>query len=191
MTILSNTDFREKNLLFIDLETTGLDPQKHEILEVGCLVVDSKTLKIIDSYEELVKPENIELADPKALRIAGYSKEKWGKAKPIEDVLKKITSISPNCMIAGWKVDFDWYHLEKAFNNSGLNIKNYYSYHILDVAPLAYIYFRNKKYPKKFSLRKFSRSMNIKVDSKHSAMTDIVATYKLFRKLSKHFNNSR
>jgi oligoribonuclease len=27
-------------LLWLDLETTGLDPQKHEILEVGCIITD-------------------------------------------------------------------------------------------------------------------------------------------------------
>jgi oligoribonuclease (3'-5' exoribonuclease) len=34
---------RKNNLAFIDLETTGLDPEKHEILEIG-LVLARQTL---------------------------------------------------------------------------------------------------------------------------------------------------
>jgi len=39
-------DFRMKPLVFIDLETTGVDLCEHEITEIACLVVDPKTLKI-------------------------------------------------------------------------------------------------------------------------------------------------
>ena len=36
-------DFRDRPLLFIDLEMSGLDPTKHEIVEVGALLVDGET----------------------------------------------------------------------------------------------------------------------------------------------------
>ncbi len=34
-----------------DLETTGLDPKIHEIIDIGLLVVDSKKLEIIDRLD--------------------------------------------------------------------------------------------------------------------------------------------
>ncbi len=40
------TDFRKKPLIFIDLETTGMDLCQHEIIEIACLVVNPETLEI-------------------------------------------------------------------------------------------------------------------------------------------------
>ena len=39
----------------VDIETTGLDPHYHEIIEIGAVKVEHG--KIIDEYSELVKPE--------------------------------------------------------------------------------------------------------------------------------------
>ena len=43
----SQSDSNEKNLVWIDLEMTGLDPKKHVIIEIASIVTDSK-LNILD-----------------------------------------------------------------------------------------------------------------------------------------------
>ena len=39
------TRIKERPLVFVDLEFTGLE-HKHEIIQIGCVVVDQKTNKI-------------------------------------------------------------------------------------------------------------------------------------------------
>lgn len=51
-------------LAFVDTETTGLDPDRHEIWEVG-LIVDETELRWF-------LPVNLGTADPFALKIGGY-----------------------------------------------------------------------------------------------------------------------
>lgn len=42
-------EFKDRRFLLLDLETTGFDEKKHQILEVGMLILENG--KIIDSLE--------------------------------------------------------------------------------------------------------------------------------------------
>ena len=46
-------ELRNRNFILIDTETTGFDEKKHQILEVGILVI--KDLKVIDQFEVKIK----------------------------------------------------------------------------------------------------------------------------------------
>lgn len=180
-------NFRDRKILFVDLETTGLIIKKHEIVEVGCLVVDGRSLKLIGKYYARVNPEHIETADPEGLKISGFSKERWKKAKPLGNVLKDIIGLAPGAMVAGWKVDFDWWMLEKNFQKFGL--KHKFDYHLIDVISLAYAYFRKKEEPEDLSLSFVCKLLGVPIHEKHhegvghNAMDDIMATYRVFKKL--------
>ncbi len=180
-------NFRDRKLLFIDLETTGLNLDLHEIVEVGCLVVDGRSLEIVDEYHAKVIPENLKKASKEGLRISGYSKDKWKDAKALKIVLKEIVRLAPDAMVAGWKVDFDWWFLEKYFKK--YKIKYSFDYHLIDVISLAYVYFREKDEPVELSLGLVCKELGVPIHEKHhegighNAMDDIIATYQVFKKL--------
>ena len=46
-------ELRDRNFILIDIETTGFDEKKHQILEVGILVI--KDLKLIAHFEVKIK----------------------------------------------------------------------------------------------------------------------------------------
>ena len=86
-------DFRDRKLIFIDLEMTGSDPAIHEIIEVGWLVVDGRSYKILSEYEAKVRPEHLYTADKEGLRVAGYSENKWKKPKDLKFILNKNAQV--------------------------------------------------------------------------------------------------
>ncbi len=172
-------NFRDRDLLFVDLETTGLDLDKHEIIEIGCLVVGGQNLKIKKKYHVRVKPKHLETASKEGLEVSGYNKKDWVNAKTLVSSLKEVADLSPGAMPAGWKIDFDWTFLEKAFKEE--KIKHSFDYHLIDVLSLAYRYFRKKKEPEGLGLRKVAAVMKIDIPEKHGAMVDIQATYKVFK----------
>ena len=51
-------------IAFVDLETTGLDPSRHDIIEIGIVRVDARTLEVLDEYEALVAPKPPASAPP-------------------------------------------------------------------------------------------------------------------------------
>lgn len=60
--------------IFLDLETTGLDPTRHRILEVALRVVDLKTQEQIGSFQSIVKQpyEVWEKRDSLSLEVNGF-----------------------------------------------------------------------------------------------------------------------
>jgi len=176
-------DFRKRHLVFIDIETTGLDRDKHEIIEIGCIIVNGENFEIVEEYSAKIKPDHIETADSKALKINGYSQDKWKDAKNAKDVLQKISEMAEEGMIAGWNVAFDWAFVEDYFKK--LKIKSLFNYHKIDVQAIAYAKLYKNKKVKSLKLRSISKFFGIGFGEIHSAEEDIKITYEVFRKLMK------
>jgi DNA polymerase-3 subunit epsilon/oligoribonuclease len=64
--------------IFLDIETTGLNPQKHRAIEIAIKVIDLFTGVEKNSYESIIyQPKEIwDKCDPNSLLINGFS---WGK----------------------------------------------------------------------------------------------------------------
>src|SRR5438105_2266671 len=78
----------KRPLLFLDLETTGLNPGQHEITEIGALLVSQPDFQIISTYQSKVMPTHLETATPEALQIGHFNLETWQReAKPLEVAL--------------------------------------------------------------------------------------------------------
>ena len=170
--------FRNRALVFVDIETTGLDARVHEIIEIACLVVDPKTLEVTGQYHARVQPEHIETADPKALEINGYSEEVWRDARPIGQALQEINELSPGAMFAGWNVGFDKEFIEKAAREKEMLLR--YDYHWIDVMPMVYDRLFQDKRIGSLSLAQVCEALGISLEKAHTATQDITATLAVY-----------
>lgn len=124
-------------IAFVDLETTGLDPARHEILEFAVICAEPRTLKMIGGANIRVRPEHIETADPKALEVCGYNEKDWEDAVPLREAMESIAALLEGTLIAGHNVGFDWSFLEAAFKRVDIPLPDM-DYHRLDTASLAW-----------------------------------------------------
>lgn len=94
----------EKERVWIDVETTGLDPLVHEIIELTVRYEPRKGCAN-PAWHAKIKPEHIETAEPKALEINGYTEEKWaaGGARTAREVFEDFTFRAglTNVIVAG------------------------------------------------------------------------------------------
>jgi oligoribonuclease len=79
-------------LIFLDTETTGLDPEKHRTLEIAYKVIDSQTNRTVVSYQTLVS-QPLEIwaeADPESLQFNGFTWEETLSGKQEKVVAGEI-----------------------------------------------------------------------------------------------------
>ncbi len=175
-------DFRDRKLIFIDLEMTGSDPQVHEIIEAGWVVVDGRTFKVLSEYEAKIKPEHLESADPEGLRVAGYSENEWKKAKNLQTILRKLAEVAPNAMLVGVAVFHDWEFLERGFTKYGIMPK--FNYRLLPLEAMAYLKHYDDNKITGLSLRSsLARYYGIPFPENHGALVDAKLSFEVFKKL--------
>ncbi|MEA1929409.1 MAG: 3'-5' exonuclease [Patescibacteria group bacterium] len=179
---------KKHNLAFIDLETTGLDPEKHEIIEVGGLIVKQiprsgkgPRVEVIDEFEFKVKPEHIETAEPEALRVNGYNDADWLFASDLEQVMRAVGEKTTGANMVAQNVLFDWGFLEKAFKKTG--VENKMHHHRMDVITIAFTKLYNDELVQRFYLGALADYYGLKNEKAHTALADIKVTFEIYKKL--------
>jgi len=171
---------RKHNFAFIDIETTGLNLTKHEIIEIGC-VLTTPTLEVIEEFELKIKPEYVENADRVALKVNHYDPLNWQDAQSLKDGVKILSKKTKDCIMVGQNVAFDSGFLEYAFSKTGT--VNSMHYHKLDTISIAWAKLCGEPDVNHFSLRELCLRFGIKNENAHTALSDARATFELYKKL--------
>src|SRR5258708_19018589 len=105
---------RTENLAFIDTETTGFEIERHELIEVGCVLVrqvpregKGPDVEVIEEFEFKIKPLHIETADPVSLTVNGYRPESWLSAVDLKKALEMVAEKTKGAIMVVHNVGFD------------------------------------------------------------------------------------
>jgi len=123
---------------FLDCEFGGLDPDIHDITEVGIIVTDYRLAELATGeWKVRARPERI---SAEAAELQGYDAAVWAaEAKPVRQVLTEITALlpkGPKVVPAGQNVRMDVTFLERAWKACELPYP--FDYHVIDLATLYY-----------------------------------------------------
>ena len=172
---------RPRDLAFLDLETTGLDPTRHEILEIGVVRVDPRTLAERETVEVKVRPTRIEDADPKALRINHYSGYAWRKAVDLAQALAWVAPVLEGTTLCGHNVAFDRAFLDAAWRRAGVAAPEL-DHHTLDTASLAWPLL-HAGLVDSVSLSAVCEVLSIELGTAHRALTDARRSLEVARRM--------
>jgi len=175
-------NFKNRNIAITDLETTGLDPLKHEIIEIGLVLVKQPELEIIDTLGVKVKPTNRSNADPKALELNGYSEHEWHNALSLTEALTLYFGKAKGSIFCAHNVTFDLPFIKSACLKTG--ITNTLDYHNIDILALAWSKFRKSKL-ERVNLRKLAAFMGLKPEPQvHRALNGAELEYRILKRLT-------
>lgn len=78
--------------IFIDIESTGLDPKVHSVIDIALKLVNFTTNSIESSYQSIIdiSPNEWIARDPESIKINGYSQEMLSFGKKREQVTSEI-----------------------------------------------------------------------------------------------------
>lgn len=159
----------------IDLETTGLDPKRDRIIEIGAVKVEQG--KVTGEWETFVDPER--KLEERIVELTGIRDEQLAGAGKIAEILPELFAFLGNHVLLGHSVLFDFAFLKKAAVNERLAFERMG----IDTLKIA------RKYLKELesrSLEFLCRYYDIPHKA-HRALEDARATVLLYRKLSEEF----
>ncbi len=182
----------KKDLLLIDLEMTGLDVHKHEIIQIAGVLLDSQTLEEKACFNAFAKSIRWQNRDRESMRVNGIKAEWVSHAPSLSVVLKAFSKkFNPKQVILcnyGGPMDMDF--LRKAYADSKL--KWQFDYHFFNL--WAYFFavlarknqLTNKKKFTGFSLDDLVKKFKIKnLGSRHDALTDCRIEAEVLRRMIK------
>ncbi len=176
------------NLAFIDTETTGTDPEKHEIIELAVIIAKQverpgkgPKLEIITEKEWKIKPEHLETAEEQALRVNGYNEVDWMFASPLKGVMEEFAKLTESCTFVSHNLTFDYNFVAKAFEKTG--VENRMHYGKLDTISIAFARLYDAPLADRFSLRALCELLKVDNTKAHTALADTRALVEVYRKL--------
>lgn len=104
-----------ESYIVIDLETTGLDPKKDKIIEVGMIKVIHN--EIVDQYTSFVNPRR--KIKPEITALTGITDQDLKDAPDIETVIGDVICFCSDFPVIGHFVIFDYSFLKRAAVNCG------------------------------------------------------------------------
>lgn len=169
------------DLGWIDVETTGLDPEIDEIIEIAVVRTDAGATRESEVFHTLVLPEKP--VRPEIAAINGYDADRWAKeAWPLAEVLGPVFVLLEGTCLAGQNPDFDWRFLEQAARRAGKPLPKLGSYRKIDVSVLAWPLVLIGLLPS-VSLDSATAFLRIRGEP-HRALSDVRRTIQVYRLLA-------
>jgi DNA polymerase III epsilon subunit-like protein len=132
-------------LAFVDVETTGLVPGFHEMVDIGVILADLEGQEI-DRLFLRIMPEHPERASPEAVAVNGFSVERWeafGASSPADAVgslleFHRRHGAGKRILMVAHNSQFDAAFLDQLMRSAGRSRNDLYYYYVLDIPSMAW-----------------------------------------------------
>lgn len=158
-----------KNFVALDLETTGLDSEKDEIINIA--LVRFENGDIAANLDFIVKPQK-ELSSF-VNYLTGISQSELDEAKPFKEIAPQILEFINGMPIVAHNAAFDSKLFTLALSRNGFKNCEFVFWDSLAIAQAAWVFESHK-------LVNLVKMLNIEVSASHRALPDAEACGKVF-----------
>lgn len=177
-TLLRGEDRRDARVVVLDTETSGLDPERDELLAIGAVGVDDIGIRVEDSFEVVVRPSEPVRRDSVVIHGIGGESQRAGVAP--RDALAAFASYLDDAPLVAFHAAFDRAVIERAFAKANVAVG---SQRWLDPAELAATLFPEQHKLERRALDDWLVHFSIETSARHTAAGDALATAELFLRL--------
>lgn len=165
-------DLYKNTYVVFDVETTGLDHENNELIEIGAVKIQDGT--IISKFNSLIKPVNP--IPNSATLINNITNAMVEHCPTVDVVIRDFYRFSQQSILVGYNVSFDQRFIQQAAKKQGLSFDNEF----VDVLPIA----RAKLCLTKYRLADVVKRLKIDLEGAHRALADSLATAEVFLELN-------
>lgn len=152
----------------VDLETTGLRPDRDEIIEIGAARIHN--FEVVDTFSSLVRPNQPIPAF--TTELTGITQGMVDHAPSLEESLQKLVEFVADAPIAAHNSNFDSAFLRAAFKRTGMAC----DFQAVDTLALSYLAHPELR---THNLKRMARVLKIKQTQHHRALDDAMVCGKI------------
>ena len=197
--------------LALDVETTGLNPENHAVIEIGAVVLNDRLEPGWEfpepTFRLLLQPHEGAIIDPHALRINGHAwaivpqSETYQKAwEPregwlvLQNWLRGHFPEMQYVRLVGWNIGFDYRFMEALFDHT----RGYYKptvwpfhYHTLDLCGICtYLDVKKGQQRRSYSLQNVAKDVlpegySSKFGAAHTALADTLTALEVLHAIER------
>jgi hypothetical protein len=132
-------------LAIIDVETTGLDPDHHEMIDLGAVYADIDGNEI-GRFFVRIRPAFPDRADPGAVAVNGYEVRRWEAlgAVSAEEAVRSFILFHERmtggrtALFTAYNAWFDQAFMSRLLKAQGGSFRDLFFYHVLDLPSMAW-----------------------------------------------------
>jgi DNA polymerase III epsilon subunit family exonuclease len=158
-----------QNFIALDLETTGLDAEKDEIINIALVRFENGC--IVASIDFLVRPQKEVPAF--VYYLTGIAQNKLSEAKSFKEIVPQILEFINDMPLVAHNAAFDSKIFMLALSRNGLKNREFIFWDSLAIAQAAWTFESHK-------LVNLIKQLNIDVSASHRALPDAEACGKVF-----------
>jgi len=156
------------SIVALDIETTGLDPEKDAVIEIGAVRFNDR--RVEGEWSTLIQPGR--RIPPFITQLTGITDQMVLRAPPIQDVISDLEAFVGNAPVLGHNVRFDLSFLRR----NGILRRNT----ILDSYEMAAVLLPTAG---RYNLGALAQALNVPYPATHRALDDAHATRGVFLRL--------
>ena len=169
-----NRKIMDHNIVVFDVETTGLNPEVDQIIELGAVKIERGN--IVEKFSTFVKP-TIEIPY-EVTELTHITNEMVDDAPDIEDVIRQFYDFSKDCVLCGHNViNFDIKFIRRFGSYINLEFNN----DLIDTMNEARV---SRLKISRFNLGTVAKALGIELKGAHRAWNDAFATAQVLLKLN-------
>lgn len=164
----------------LDLETTGLEPKRDRIIEIGAVKISDG--KVTGEYASLIDPQ-MEIPE-RITQLTGISNEMVSGKPKVQEVLEQLLHFCGELPLLGHNIMFDYGFVKHQAVNCGMSFEK----QGVDTLKIARILLPDLPSRSLQSLRVY---YEIPQEDAHRALEDARTTYRLYERLKQEFEETR
>lgn len=163
----------DTRLIVLDLETTGLNAAKDEVIAIGAVAIRGGVIHLNDQFDLILRRPELDITE--TVLIHGIGNEALTQGHETEDALLYLLEWMNGDPVLAYHAAFDQKFLEKTLRSQ----LGYTASHTwMDVADLLPVFFPNAKTGGK-GLDHWADFFGLEVSARHNAAADALATAEL------------
>ncbi len=170
-------DLEHVRFAVIDVETSGLSPEDHHLLQVAVIVMDA-TGRIHHRWASDIRPPGGWFGDVGPTDIHGLTRRRLWRAPRLPRVLSRLTPLLDDAVVAGHNVEFDRAFLAEASRRTGVTLPSTMSLCTLELSRRL-----DPQRLRRHRLGDLCDYYGIALDRPHDALADADATASLLSRL--------